>query len=455
MKKNIELDKVEEKVYEFVIKESLLTMGDSIVLSISGGSDSFALSEILYNLSSVFNLNLHLVYIDHHVRKNTTIEKELITEYANKRNLPFSFLEIHPSDFSEKTLREERYKSLLNFAEKNSFNKIALGHTLDDNIETIIMNFLRGYGIEGLSGIPPKRDKFVRPILVLSKEETREYCKRKNISYVEDFTNLLPITLRNKIRYQLIPFLKDNIQQFPESILSQCKILYIENLFLKDLTLEYLNKLKRSNNTVEVEMEVWENIPEAIKLRLIKEIINEFGGKASLDSVFYILDNLRSAKNKTHIAEIGEIKIYSYNGKIYFHKKNNIEYEFTLPIPGEVKLPTGEILEAKVVKKNEISLNFQDLWQAYFDYDKIKTGVLIIRTWKEGDRIRPFGLKGKSKKLHDIFIDKKIPKWKRKLIPVILFEDEILWIPGIIRSDLATISDSTKNILLLKVKKEV
>lgn len=455
MEKTIDLDKVEEKVYNFILKESLLEMGDSIVLSISGGSDSFALSEILYVLSPIFKLNLHLVYIDHHVRKDTTLEKKLITEYAKERDLPFTFLEIFPLDLSENSLREERYKSLLSFAEKNNFKKIALGHTLDDHIETIIMNFLRGYGLESISGIPAKRDKFIRPILVLSKEDTREYCQRKSIKYIDDFTNLLPITLRNKIRYQLIPFLKDNIKQFPESIISQSKVFYFENLFLKKLTMEYLDKIERSNNTIEIDEELWKNIPEAIKLRLIKEIISKLGEKPSLSSIFYILDKLNSTNNRTHLAEIGKVKIYRYNKKICFYKKDNIEYEYVLSIPGEIRLPTGEIIEAKIIENSNISINFQDLWQAYFDYDKIKTKALVIRTWKEGDKIRPFGLKGKSKKLHDIFIDKKIPKWKRKLIPVILLGSEVLWIPGIVRSDIATISESTKNILLLKVKKEV
>ncbi len=447
------LDYIEEKVLDFIRSESLISLGDSIILSVSGGSDSIALSEILYNLSPILELKLHIVYIDHHVRKNTYKEKELIKDYAIFRNIPYSFLDIYPKDFTEKTLRDERYKVLIKFSEDLKFNKIALGHTLDDQIETIIMNFFKGYGIEGLCGIPVKRDKFIRPILILFKSEVIEYCERKNLKYIDDFTNLLPITLRNRIRHQMIPFLKENIQQFPQSVISQSKILYIENDFLKNISLEYLNKLKRSNTMIEVEKEDWNIMHEAIKIRVLKEVFKDFNEELSNEGIFYILKEISEVKEGKTI-QIGNVEVYIYNKKIYIYKKERNKFLLILPIPGKINLPTGEIIEAKLMENKKTEFNFNDLWQAYFDYDKIKTKELIVRNWKEGDKIKPFGLGGKTKKVQDVFVDKKIPRWKRTVIPLVLYKDEILWIPGIIRSDIAKITDDTKTILHLSLKKE-
>jgi len=448
------LDYIEKKVLDFIKSESLISQGDSIILSVSGGSDSIALSEILYNLSSILNLNLYIVYIDHHVRSNTYIEKEIIKDYATSRSIPYSFLDIYTTDFTEKTLREERYKALIKFSEKIKFNKIALGHTLDDQIETIIMSFFKGYGIEGLCGIPTKRDNFIRPIIILSKEEILEYCKRKNLKYVDDFTNLLPISLRNRIRYQLIPFLKENIPQFPQSIISQSVILSIENDLLEKLSKKYFDGLKRSNNVIEIENEGWKLLHDAIKIRVLTEIFKNFNEELSNEAIFYILREMSIIEGSKTL-EIGNTEIYLYNQKIYIYKKEKHEFIIILPIPGEVKLPTGEILKAELIRNEGEPFNFKDLWHAYFDYDKIKAKELIVRNWKEGDRIEPFGLEGKSKKVQDVFVDKKIPKWKRKIIPLVTYKDKILWIPGVIRSDIAKVTNDTQTILHLSLKKEV
>jgi len=453
-----DLDFIEKKVLDFVKKESLIYEGDSILISISGGSDSFALSEILFSLSSVLNLRLSLLYIDHHVRKNTGEEKRIIKEYSEMRNLPFDILDISPKSFSEKDLRDERYKILEEFSERKHIDKIALGHTLNDHIETIIMNFLRGYGLDGLSGISPKREKFIRPLLVLTKEEILEYCKRKNLPYIDDFTNFLPLTLRNTVRFQLIPFLEEAIEQFPTSIITQAKVFAIEEDFLEKTTLEYKEKIvKSTDKVIEIDFKKWEETPKAIRIRLLKKLLKEMG--QDITSEVSILTNARIMKKKEKsgkIIEIGDLDIYKSGEKILIYKKRGrLDYEIYLPIPGKIRLPTGEEIEANIIENKKGSFNIKDIWQVFFDYDRINIKELKIRTWREGDRIKLFGLGGKSKKLQDLFVDKKIPHWKRLEIPLVFWENELLWVVGLARSDIASITEETKKILHLKARKEV
>ncbi len=457
MKNKEILDPLEYRVLDFINKESLLEPSDSILIGISGGCDSFALSQILFNLSHIFNWRLFLAYVEHFVRRDTFIEKDLIKRFAEERNLPYYFLDISKRSLKETELREERYKLLETLAEEKEINKIALGHTLDDQIESIIMNFLRGIGPKGLIGIPVKRGKIVRPLLNIKKEELREYCKRNNIVYHEDYTNFLPITLRNKIRWQLIPFLQEISEHFPEGLLTQKKIAEEEEKFLSKIAEDYFNKeVKKGEDYFAINSSTWKELAFPIKLRVIFQIFNNLSKNLPSETLMKIITQLEKPK-KGFLGKIDFIEIYNLKDKILIRpQKEYQEYFLTLKIPGQVKLPTGERIIAELIDRESAqNIDFQNSFQVYFDYDKIKLEELIIRTWKKGDRFRPFGLGGKSKKLQDFFVDKKIPRFKRNSIPLIFGKDELLWIVGLGRSDLARIDENTKNILSIRVEKEV
>ncbi|MEN2983454.1 MAG: tRNA lysidine(34) synthetase TilS [Dictyoglomaceae bacterium] len=457
MKNKRVLDPLEYKVLEFIDKESLLKPSESILIGISGGSDSFALSHILFNLSYIFNWKLSLAYVEHFIRKDTFIEKDLIKKFAEERNLPLYFLEVSKRSLKEKELREERYRLLEKLAEEKGLDKIALGHTLDDQIESIIMNFLRGMGLKGLVGIPLKRDKFIRPLLNIKKEEIREYCKRNNIVYHEDYTNFLPITLRNKIRWQLIPFLQEISEHFPESLITQRKIAEEEEKFLNKFTEDYLNKeVVKKEDYLEINLSTWKDLAFPIKFRVLSQVYSGLDKNLSSRAITKIILQIEKPK-EGFLGKINSIELYKLKDKILIVPlKKYDQYSITLKIPGHVELPTGEKLIAEVVDRENIkNIDFQNPFHVYFDYDKINLEELTIRTWKEGDRFKPFGLGGRSKKLQDFFIDRKIPRFKRNLIPLILGKKEILWIVGVGRSDLAKIDENTKKILYIRVEKEV
>ncbi|MGB9856578.1 MAG: tRNA lysidine(34) synthetase TilS [Dictyoglomaceae bacterium] len=457
MKEKKALDPLENKVLDFINKESLLEPFDSILIGISGGSDSFALSQILFNLSSFFNWKISLAYVEHFVRKDTEVEKELIRKFAEERNLPYYFLEISKKSLKERDLREERYRLLESLSEEKGMNKIALGHTLDDQIESIIMNFLRGMGLKGLSGIPVRRGKIIRPLINIKKEELISYCKRNNIIYYDDYTNFLPITLRNKVRWQLIPFLKEISEHFPESLLTQRKIAEEEEKFLNNLAEDYFNKeIRKRKECFEINLFSWKELALPIKLRVLFQIFNDFNKNLPSETLMKIITLIEKSK-EGFLGKIDFIEIYKLEDRILIQsQKDSQEYFLTLRIPGKVELPTGEEIIAEVIDKESVkNIDFQNPFQVYFDYDKIKLEELIIRNWKKGDRFKPFGLRGKSKKLQDFFVDKKVPRFKRKSIPLVFGKDELLWVVGLARSDIAKIDEDTKNILFIRVKKEV
>ncbi|PMQ01695.1 MAG: tRNA lysidine(34) synthetase TilS [Dictyoglomus sp. NZ13-RE01] len=449
------LDKLEKEVLEFVKKENLLEPGDSVLIGISGGSDSFALTQILYNISPILNLSLNLVYVEHFVRSDTYIEKENIKRFAEEKRVPLYILEIKKRSFKEKDLRDERYKLIENLAEEKNIDKIALGHTLDDVIESIIMNFLRGLGLRGLVGIPVRRGKIIRPLLNTSKAEILEYCQRNNIKYYDDFTNLLPITLRNIVRWQLIPFLKDISNQFPNSLITQKKIAEEEDKYLEKISHTYLEKIRRTEDAFEIDLPLWDEIDFPIRLRVLNHILSDLGKEFSIEAQIKIIESI-DMKKHGYIGKFDIIEIYKTDRLIIKREEVSTDFYFTLEIPGRVRLPNGDVIIAEVFNVDTVkNIKFDNPFHVYFDYDKIKLDKLIIRNWKKGDRFKPFGLEGKSKKLQDFFVDKKIPKYKRDSIPLVFGDGELLWIVGLARSDVAKIDENTKKVLSIKVEKEV
>jgi tRNA(Ile)-lysidine synthase len=254
----------------------------------------------------------------------------------------------------------------------------------------------------------------------------------------------------------MIPFLKDVSKHFPESILIQKKIAEEDEKFLNSILEEYMNSIKKGKNYFELELIKWKNLSLSIKFRALNKIFKELGKNLTSKSLIKIIHLLDNAK-EGFIGKIDFIELYKLKDKLLIKSQEKFEeYNFTLEIPGNLKLPSGEKIIAEVLDRESVkNINFQNPFQVYFDYDKINLDKLIIRTWKKGDRFKPFGLQGKSKKLQDFFVDKKIPRFQRNMIPLILGNNEILWIVGLARSDIAKIDENTKNILSIRVEREV
>lgn len=208
---------LEKRFAEYCKKYNLLSQNDKVILSISGGPDSVALSHLLGRFKQLFKINVILVYFDHGLRSRREIKKdvEIISKIAQiySWKLVIKKLIIKKSSSIEEISRDLRYKSLLKFAKKYHANKIITAHTADDNAETLLMWLLRGTGIKGLGGIPLKRQlsegiAIVRPFLFFEKDEIINYLNRNRLKYSLDKTNFECKFFRNKIRNKIIPYLK-------------------------------------------------------------------------------------------------------------------------------------------------------------------------------------------------------------------------------------------------------
>jgi tRNA(Ile)-lysidine synthase len=206
-----------DKFLETINHYSLIQKKDKILVAVSGGPDSLALLLKLFSLKSKLDLTLHIVHLDHGLRKDSSLDALFVERLGQKLKLPVTLKQLPNQPIKakgslEEFFREERLKFFIQTARIIKANKIALGHNLDDQAETVLMRLLRGTGLSGLSRISPRRiirgAVFIRPFLETTRQEIDKFLKNKSIKPRIDSTNQEDIFLRNKIRHHLIPLLK-------------------------------------------------------------------------------------------------------------------------------------------------------------------------------------------------------------------------------------------------------
>ncbi|OGW14579.1 MAG: tRNA lysidine(34) synthetase TilS, partial [Nitrospirae bacterium GWA2_42_11] len=208
-------DNLLKKVRDTIACHNMLRYGDSVVVGVSGGPDSVCLLYILNELKEDYNLSLHIAHLHHGFRGSEADEDVRFVQSLSKSlGVPAHIDHIDVPSYIKKTklskqagAREVRYRFFNRLADDIGADKIALGHTADDQAETFLMRLLKGSGLHGLTGISPVRDRIIRPLIDISSDEIKGYLSERDIRYRIDSSNLSPVYLRNKIRLELIPYL--------------------------------------------------------------------------------------------------------------------------------------------------------------------------------------------------------------------------------------------------------
>lgn len=408
-------------------KDNLVEKNDKIVVGFSGGPDSVFLVEMLMKLRENINFDMVLVHINHLLRgKNSDGDEKFSIEYGKKKGLQVFSRKINITALGkdigltlEEAGRKARYDLFKEVFEKIGANKIALAHNKDDQLETFMFRLTRGAGLEGLEGIVAKRDVYIRPISEIYKKDIVEYLNKNSIPYRIDETNFENEFTRNSIRLDLIPFIekrynpkfKDKLYSLIEEIREVNKVLEIrleEYVVNNKLSIEKLKKLDKyllSKVLIQYLYSYGIEVSRK-KIQLIEDILDKGGSKdISLNGEFVLkkeYDFLAIEKNTK--------------------KENQCIKEVELEIPGQIIF--GEyVIEASFTDK--ILYDNQNFYTSLKMGDKLK-----IRSRKDGDRIIPIGMTS-EKKVKDILINEKVPKEKRDTIPLVLYNEEIVWIAGI------------------------
>lgn len=407
-------------------KESLVENGDRIVVGFSGGPDSVFLVEMLLKLREKIDFDIVLVHINHLLRgEEAQRDEDFSINYGKSKGLKVFARKINITSLGkekglslEEAGREARYSFYKEVLEKSNSNKIALAHNKDDQIETFMFRLTRGTGLSGLEGIATKRDRYIRPISEIYKSEIVNYLDENNISYCIDSTNLENEFTRNSIRIDLIPFIEKRYNpKFKDKIFSLIEEIRDINIFIE-------KEIEQFSYDETINIESILKFPKSIRGKILSKYLYKYGLEVNRKKISLIesilekggsqeisLDSQYILKKEYNILKIQKINLI----------KNNIE-EVTFTIPNKIKY--GDyIIEAEYVERGEQNKN------CFYTNLKLED-TLIVRGRKDGDKIIPTGMKG-EKKLKEIFINEKIGKEKRDSIPLIVHNDNIVWIAGV------------------------
>ena len=451
----------------------MLKKNEKVLVCVSGGPDSVCLLLILNGLESKLKPDIHIAHLNHMLRgKESDDEEEFVRKLAKSLKLPAVIGRKDVSLFAKKeklsledAARRARLEFFLKAAGKIKACKIALGHTLDDQAETVMMRILRGAGLKGLSGIWPAREInnsiIIRPLLKVTKKEVLRYLKVKNVEARLDSSNTKNIYLRNKIRLNLIPYLKRNYNpKIKETLAVEAEVLrrnyqYIEKkaerVFEKTAGIKDgqviidLKKLFKEDNSL---------VSEVLRRSIyhVKGNLNRISYRHILDLEKLIRDNrgtsfLDLPAGLKAIKEYYTLKIYRGNSRAKKHIKSS--YLLSILKVNRVNKLGFEIKAELLGRQSYIFAENKMI--EFVDFDKLK-GKLTLRFKKVYDKFKPLGMK-QEKSLKNFFIDSKIAKCKRENIPLVICNNKIVWVVGHRISEDFKVTEETGKILKLTAKK--
>ncbi len=426
----------------------MFSHGQRIGIGISGGPDSVCLAVLIKKYKDAFGIEPVVVHVNHHLRgEESDRDEQFVREFAES-SPGFKFIKydirITQKELKghsvEELARGKRYGCFEDSIKLLHLDKIALAHTMNDNAETVFINMLRGTGITGISGIPPVRGHFVRPILMLSKDDVLEYLRKKGIAYTIDSTNESPDFLRNRIRHEVLPLMIGLNSRFLEHVMHTAGDLREIDSFMDKLTADAYNNatVSKSRDSITLNLQNLLTYPHVIVKRVLQTAVKFMQGtyyNPKRKHIDQIMDIILSGHTDSAVLEsLSEgIKVYIEKSTIVFTKTMD---KFTntgvhrLSIPGKTLIDELGITFKASIESSNIDPGRMDENRIVLDYDKIND-VLFIRTLIKGDRISLPGNKG-HKKVHDLFIDKKVPRLKRTKIPFIVTSSgEIIAITGL------------------------
>jgi tRNA(Ile)-lysidine synthase len=422
---------------------TMLYSGATVLVAVSGGPDSMALLAVLYRLRSLYHpLTLRVVHINHHLRgAESTRDAVFVEQQAARLGLSFHIQHIdvktwqHTSGLSpQHAAREARYTSLYALQRALNATHIALGHSADDQAETLLMRLLRGSGPAGIAGIPPVRLPYIRPLLTVFRHDILTYLQAEGVPWIEDSSNLHLSYLRNRIRLELLPLLR----QYNPCVASRLNDLAVmcsaEHSLLDQQTQQAAEQIIhwQPGKRVLIRCAPYEAIPLALQRRLLRRVADGLL-PAPTPISFHHIESLRrlilqGRVGQRHSLPGGWMAERHQETTQLWHPQllPAATLERVLSVPGHIDIPE---LEMRV--SAEIHASCGRLPRgvgACLDLRQLCL-PLTVRFRQPGDRFYPSGAPG-WRKLKDFFIDQKVPRAERDMVPLVLSGVDIVWVVG-------------------------
>lgn len=488
----------EKQVRATVIEHNLFSRGEKVVVAVSGGPDSLTMLHILRELSAEFEITLHVAHLNHKLRgQDSEEDAAFVADTARSYGIPSTIEERPVADYGrmnhlsiEDAARTVRYRFLAEVAYHIGAQTVAVGHNADDQVETVVMHWLRGSGIAGLRGMtykspmPPlavegagtgESMMLVRPLLDIGRNEIEAFCLESGITPRLDNSNFDMRFYRNRVRREIIPYLEQINPSLRKVLRHSARSIGDDYEYLRGVTMEAFEDVLAPDHSAlppghlarfVFEREKWRNLPPSLQRATLREAVKR------------LRKGLRNI-NWTHIEEARHIALEKRVGAeatlpqgivlVVGYDDLTIGETVSLPdIPllhgSELEVRPGskfdlpessweislkEDLETFSVQEPEISPDLGLGWAVRIDADKIK-GIMRLRTRRAGERFEPMGLGGRHKSLHEFMIAEKIPRYARDLLPILVDEEKIVWVCGYRVDERVMPTEETRHLLTIK-----
>jgi len=486
-----------ESVIAYINQHQLLPEQGTIVVAVSGGTDSLCLLHLLRDLcgrgKQYPGVELHAAHLNHMLRgaegaHDASVVASLLEAWA----VPFTLGEIDVSALAkqekrslEDAARVARYRFLREVARGR---RIAVAHHADDQVETLLLHWLRGSGLAGLAGMPPRQQDIIRPLLEVTRAETVAYCREHDIIPVEDHSNNDPRFMRNRIRHEVVPLLQELNPSIQRTMLRNAEVARVDLEWLEEQVDSCWASAVVSDevDAIKLNIRALQALPLSLQRHLLRRVSARLcDGQSPLEPRHLLLIvqqlNDRSAgpgrtlhlPQRLHVLYGPNYLIFERQPVTSDHEPNTTEHrpgddEVYLPVPGEVLVPgtaweaRAEVLPEKLTARVAQALqreNWQEVWgllerpgqhTVYLDGESIGAR-LLVRTRRPGDRIQPLGMEG-EKKMQDIFVDKHIARDERITTPLFFADTRCLWVAGLCLDHRARLTASTRRIVRLSIQ---
>ncbi len=464
--------------------EPVWSEGDQLVVGVSGGPDSLALLHALIFGALQPREYITVGHFNHRLRESAEREATFVRRICAEWGVRCVVGEKDVGAWArsegysiEEAGRLARYRFLGELAENAGSTRVLVGHTADDQVETVLMHFVRGAGLDGLRGmqlVSPMPGKgainLVRPLLATSRDEVEAYCRRHNLTPVWDASNEDQTFFRNRLRHELLPLLAEYNPQIKERILNLAEVTRGAVALLEALEQEAWEALLEAQGVgwLRVNLARWRALPLALRRRTLRYAIHLL--HRSLRDLSF-----RTVEAARRIAEEGDAgSVATLPGDMELL----VEYDTwrlalptaTVPpsgpqldaaeaqplaVPGTMALANGWRLESAYVEEQppqQVDYRQQNPWRVCLDAER--AGSLVVRGRREGERFQPLGLEGHSVRVSEFMINQKIPAELRARWPIIANEEHVLWIVGQRIDERAKVTAATRQILLLHCFRE-
>lgn len=443
--------KLENRVKSFIAQHNLLQTDAGVLVALSGGADSVALLRMLLRLG----YGCYAVHCNFHLRdEESNRDEAFVVALCQSLGVPYEVIHFDTEAYAkeqkvsiEMAARELRYREFERIREERDLQAIVVAHHQDDAVETMLLNLIRGAGINGLTGMRVKNGRVVRPLLCLSREEVVGYLDHLGQSYVTDSTNLTDAYARNKVRLQLIPLMQQINPAVKENILQTASHLADASTIYNKVVEESVKQVVKPCESG-VDIDIASLMATDVPHTLLFEVLHPYGFNSR-----QVADVYRSLSGEAGRMFYSTDYVALKDREVLCVRKRELvdsEELYTLPEEGNLVLPDGRVLTAHrivpdaswcVPKTNDVCV---------LDVSRLSK-PLVLRHPKEGDRMRPFGMKG-TKLLSDLYTDLKLSRMERSAQWLLCHGDDVVWAVGLRASEWCRLHGDESEVLVVKVQ---